>query len=95
MFRSVLLAGAALAVPLTLAAAPRALPRPDPLDARAPLLRQAPVPSWRVDPLDADPEPADWREANQRVARIGGWRAYAREAAAPAPAAVPASGVPR
>ncbi|MDP3083363.1 MAG: hypothetical protein Q8N44_06690 [Rubrivivax sp.] len=28
-----------------------------------------------------------WREANDAVQRIGGWRAYAREAAAPEPAA--------
>ncbi|MEY5099904.1 MAG: hypothetical protein RJA36_2623 [Pseudomonadota bacterium] len=27
-----------------------------------------------------------WREANERVARIGGWRAYAREATTAAPA---------
>lgn len=37
---------------------------------------------------------APWRESNEQVGRIGGWRAYAREAqgaAAPAPAAaVPA-----
>lgn len=36
-----------------------------------------------------------WREANDNVGRIGGWRAYAREAGAsggdaPAPAPVPA-----
>jgi len=37
-----------------------------------------------------------WREANDAVARIGGWRAYAREAsqpeATPASAAAPAPG---
>lgn len=32
-------------------------------------------------------EPLDWAEANASVGRIGGWRAYAREAARPAPAA--------
>lgn len=36
----------------------------------------------------------DWRTANQTVNRIGGWRAYAREAAAAAapPPSAPASG---
>ncbi|HUG24124.1 hypothetical protein [Piscinibacter sp.] len=35
-----------------------------------------------------------WRESNDRVGRIGGWRAYAREAAGNAPpaASVPAPG---
>lgn len=36
-------------------------------------------------------EPADWRTANDRVARIGGWRAYTREAHAPVPAPAPAA----
>lgn len=34
-----------------------------------------------------DVAPIPWREANETVHRIGGWRAYAREAAAPEPAA--------
>ena len=34
-----------------------------------------------------------WKEANERVNRIGGWRAYAREAAQPASA--PASAAHR
>jgi len=34
----------------------------------------------------AEAEPIGWREANDTVARIGGWRAYAREAAAASPA---------
>ncbi len=38
----------------------------------------------------ADQEVAPWKQANDEVGRIGGWRAYAREAHA-APAAVPAS----
>jgi hypothetical protein len=29
----------------------------------------------------ADAKPVPWREANDNVGRIGGWRAYAREAA--------------
>jgi hypothetical protein len=37
-----------------------------------------------------------WREANDAVTRIGGWRAYAREAALPeaAPARAPAASQP-
>jgi hypothetical protein len=36
--------------------------------------------------------PRSWKEANDEVARIGGWRAYAREAAQPDAASAPASG---
>jgi hypothetical protein len=35
--------------------------------------------AWRDEPV------GDWRAANDTVGRIGGWRAYAREAAAPEP----------
>lgn len=42
----------------------------------------------------SDEKTAPWKEANDTVGRIGGWRAYAREAHAPAPgAATPAEGV--
>ncbi|MCU7373624.1 hypothetical protein PEC18_23065 [Paucibacter sp. O1-1] len=33
----------------------------------------------------SEAELADWRAANRRVQQAGGWRAYAREAAASAP----------
>lgn len=33
---------------------------------------------------------ADWKQANDTTARIGGWRAYAKEAAQPDPAKLPA-----
>ena len=37
-------------------------------------------------------KPADWRQANDDTARIGGWRAYAKEASEPNPAsATPAA----
>jgi hypothetical protein len=45
----------------------------------------------------SEPPPADWKAANQNVERIGGWRAYAREANAPSPAAsapAPAASAP-
>lgn len=38
----------------------------------------------------ADVPVAPWRDVNDTVGRIGGWRAYAREAAQPATATVPA-----
>lgn len=33
-----------------------------------------------------DEKIASWKQANDNTARIGGWRAYAREAAEPTPA---------
>ena len=35
---------------------------------------------------DLDPPVQSWREANERVGKIGGWRAYAREATTGEPA---------
>jgi len=57
---------------------------PDPLDARVAVpavLYTSPL--ARYQPL-AEASAQPWREANERVGRIGGWRAYAREAAQPA-----------
>ncbi len=68
--------------------APTSPPQPsaDPLDAKA----AVPAVTYRSG-LAAhrrlgEAEPVPWREANDRVGRIGGWRAYAREANAPEPA---------
>ncbi|MES2715056.1 MAG: hypothetical protein V4795_04795 [Pseudomonadota bacterium] len=61
--------------------------RPDPLDPKAQ------VPATRYESSFAqfrragDDKPLAWREANDAVARIGGWRVYAREAQQPDPAA--------
>jgi hypothetical protein len=62
---------------------------PDPLDPRAgvpPAVHRSPFDSYR---RFADEPPLAWRDANREVARIGGWRTYAREAqdadAAPKP----------
>jgi hypothetical protein len=70
--------------------------RADPLDPNA----SVPAPSYESPfstyrRLGEDP-PVSWREANDTVTRIGGWRAYAREAQQPAPAsaAQPADAVP-
>jgi hypothetical protein len=81
-------------------AAPAKVGATDPTDAGAAvptLVYKAPLASYRSLRDDA---PVDWRQANETVRAIGGWRAYAREAAqgasapaprfAPAPAPVPA-----
>lgn len=64
--------------------------RLDPLDASA----SVPALSYRSSFARyrglVDDKPLSWREANETVARIGGWRVYAREAQqpeAPLPAA--------
>lgn len=38
-----------------------------------------------------DDKPISWREANDTVTRIGGWRVYAREAQQPDPTPAPAT----
>lgn len=80
---------AALAVACALpAAAQPAKARPDPADPQAsapPLSHRSALADYRKAAADA-PATA-WRDANDAVERIGGWRAYAREAAASAPAA--------
>jgi len=62
---------------------------PDPLDARAvvpPATYRSALAGYRS--AASTPAPAiGWKQANDQVARIGGWRAYAREAAASEPAA--------
>jgi hypothetical protein len=65
--------------------------RPDPLDpqAKVPVLKYES--SLRAPRRSADDKPVSWREANDTVARIGGWRVYAREAQQAEPAATPAS----
>lgn len=81
-------------------AAGAAPPRPDPRDpldpldpaAAAPaLVHRSPLQTHRRLPEVPPPEGARWREGNETVNRIGGWRAYAREAAAAAAPAAPAA----
>lgn len=68
--------------PTTPPTSPAAVANTDPLNAQAqvPALRHRPAlgsyQRWR------DQEAGSWREANERVARIGGWRVYTREALA-------------
>jgi hypothetical protein len=61
--------------------------RPDPTDPRA----AVPATTYRS-PLTGyrrltEPSPPNWRAANDEVERIGGWRAYLREAQRPDSAA--------
>ena len=65
--------------------------KPDPLGASAvvtPAVHESAFQSYR---RHTDVTPRDWRTTNDNVGRIGGWRAYAREANAPAVAAPAAS----
>ena len=69
--------------------------KPDPLDpnANVPALNyESSLSRYR---LMGDEKPVSWRDANDTVTRIGGWRAYAREAQQTdaAPAAPAASAV--
>ena len=81
-----LLLGAAAGAPVNAA---------DPLDARAsvaPLTHRSVLSGYRA---HDDVKPVPWREANDTVGRIGGWRAYAREAATPPPPAASAASAHR
>lgn len=66
-------------------AQPSGMTRPDPLDPKAQ------VPATRFESSFAksrhlgDDGPVSWRDANEAVARIGGWRVYARESQLSAP----------
>ena len=84
--QSALLAASLLAT-LTAQAQPAATAaRPDPLDPKAtvPALRY--LSSFSQYRLLGDEKPVSWRDANDTVTRIGGWRVYAREAQQPDPA---------
>lgn len=80
----------ALAIGAQAQTAPAAA-RADPLDpnARVPALNHSS--SFALYLRLAEDAPISWREANDHVTRIGGWRVYAREAqqSDPAPASKP------
>lgn len=65
--------------------------RPDPADSKA----SVPSVVYRSELAGyrpyAEQSVGSWREANEAVNRVGGWRAYAREAREPQPPASPAS----
>lgn len=72
--------------------------RPDPADPAVPVPRAMHRSALSGSaPVAADTPPIPWRSANETVNRIGGWRAYAREASmppAPAPSPAAAEGGP-
>ncbi len=101
MFRSFIAMSPLLASMLAFAASADAAGA-DPLDAKAqipPLHYRSSMEGYR---RFGDERPAPWKEANETAARIGGWRAYARETrdgaasaagvAPAAPASAPGSG---
>ena len=76
------------------AAVAQAVARTDPATAAAavpPLVYESPLVRYRA---FSDQEVAPWRETNDTAARIGGWRAYARETQAPGEPAAPPGTVP-
>lgn len=84
-----LLTATAHSQPAPAAKPPSAAPasKPDPLDpfARVPVLRyESALKSGKT---AGDDKPVSWRDANDTVTRIGGWRVYLREAQLPEPAA--------
>jgi hypothetical protein len=58
--------------------------RPDPLDATATVPTVPYASSLKLEQRTPTDGPGSWREANDTVTRIGGWRVYAREARQPA-----------
>ena len=96
-FVAALLACAAAPAQTGSTTAAPAVARPDSLEARAvvaPLVYQSSFARYR---RLSDEKLISWREANDAVARIGGWRVYAREAqqAEPAPAASASAPLPK
>ena len=83
--RVAVLAGATL-LPAVHAQSPSPVQRADPLDPRAEVPRLVHRSSLAAYRAANDLEVGAWKRANDNVARIGGWRAYAREASAPEPA---------
>ncbi len=93
MNRNVLLAWVmpmVAAAPLAWSQAGPANPRPDAMEATAPVppaTYESPFNGYRT---FSEEKVAPWKDTNDTVGRVGGWRAYAKEAAPPKPAAGPA-----
>ena len=88
---AVLLAAAWFAVLTAAQAQPSAkAARPDPLDPKASVTTLRYESSFARYRLLGEEKPVSWRDANDTVTRIGGWRVYAREAQQPDPAPIPA-----
>ncbi|MFO1221262.1 MAG: hypothetical protein U1E89_23130 [Burkholderiaceae bacterium] len=93
MLRFVIRSGVPLAWCVSaLAAGPQsAAQRPDPLDPAASTPPASHESVFRDYRRVGEIQKIPWKQANETVERIGGWRAYAREALAPAAASAPAS----
>lgn len=89
---SAALGAVSLALAFTEVNAQSPTPRADPLDPQASVPAARPPEALRRYRPASTPDAGGWREANEQVARIGGWKTYLREAQAPeAPAASPAA----
>lgn len=75
------MAASAAAAPAT----PPAARKPDPLDASVTVPAVVYESTLGRDKRTAGDPPIAWHDANDTAARIGGWRAYAREAQQPDP----------
>lgn len=84
-FLAAALAAALSTSPMARAQAPA--PRPDPMDAASAVPTLAYESSFAGYRAFAEQEVTSWRETNDTAGRIGGWRAYAREARQPEAAA--------
>lgn len=88
--RAALAAFNALAITVAVAQAPATASRPDPSDAKAavpPTVYTSPFGAYR--PL-GDVRIDKWRDTNDTVGRIGGWKEYFKESPAPVEPAKPA-----
>ena len=94
--RSALLTASLLATLAAQAQPAAKAARPDPLDPKASVPALSYESSFSQYRRLGDEKPVSWRDANDTVTRIGGWRVYAREAQQPdpAPAAKPGAAVP-
>lgn len=72
-----------LAVAAAAQTAPTGLRKANPMDASATVPAVVYESSFRPDRRRADGTVIPWRDSNDTVGRIGGWRAYAREAQQP------------
>ena len=87
------IAANAQAQPQTQQARPPSDERPDPLNPKASIPPQVHASAFTQYRRLADTPVGSWRDANDTVTRIGGWRVYARDAAQPAsPAASMSAG---
>lgn len=68
--------------------------KPDPLDPKASVPELSYESSFKQYRRLGDEKPLSWREANDTVTRIGGWRVYLRETHEPVPAAMPPPPLP-